>query len=100
MKLPKVATSYTPGKWTSGNVSALFIDTPRGVWKAMAHKDDSTWSVRGPDPDDPLHYASGEVHTADTDVKTGDAAGRFAVAKKRARAYILAAIHATSRHLM
>lgn len=94
------STSYKPGKWTSGDHAALFIETPRGVWKAMAHKDDSTWSVRGPDPDDPLHYASGEVFTADPDVKVGDAAGRFAVAKKRARAYILAAIPTTSHHRM
>jgi hypothetical protein len=89
MRLPKTTTRYTPGKWTSGNDPALFIETPRGVWKAMAHKDDSTWSVRGPDSDNPLHYADGEVFTADADVTRGDAEGRFAVAKKRARAYIM-----------
>ena len=86
----KASTRYTPGKWTSGDHAALFIETPQGTWKAMAHKDDSSWSVRGPDPDDPLHYADGEVFTADADVKRGNAEGRYAAAKKRARAYIVA----------
>jgi hypothetical protein len=84
----KASSRYTPGKWTSGDHAALFIETPQGTWKAMVHKDDSTWSVRGPDPDDPLHYADGEVSTADPDVKRGGAEGRYAAAKIRARAYI------------
>jgi hypothetical protein len=74
------STSYKPGKWTSGDHAAIFIETPRGVWKAMAHKDDST--VRGLIPT----------------IRSSAAAGRFAVAKKRERAYILAAIPTTSRH--
>jgi hypothetical protein len=88
MKKYKVAGRYEVGKWTSGDDPALFIETPQGLWKAMAH--DDSWSVRGPDPDNPLHYASGEVSNADNDVKFGGAKGRLAAAKKRARAYIMA----------
>ncbi len=79
-------------KWiTGGGSSALFIETPNGTWKALVD-DDGSWSVRGPDPDNPLHLAGGEVSNADADVKTGNAAGRVSAAKKRARAYIKAQI--------
>jgi hypothetical protein len=94
----KASSRYTPGKWTSGDHAALFIETPQGTWKAMVHKDDSTWSVRGPDPDDPLHYADGEVSTADPDVKKGGAEGRYAAAKIRARAYIMKHAGAAKNH--
>jgi len=98
MRAVKTSSRYTPGKWTSGGDAALFVEAPQGTWKAMVHKDDSTWSVRGPDPDDPLHYAGGEVFTADPDVKKGDAEGRYAVAKKRARAYIMAQLSRSGAH--
>ena len=90
---------YKLGTWTAPGPSrnpALFIETPQGMWKAMVHEDDSTWYVRGPDPDNPEHYADGEVSTSDPDVRVGDMKGRAAAAKKRARAYIMAQIKKAS----
>lgn len=48
-----------------GRHPALFVDSTSGTWKAMVDTDDATWSVRGPDPDDDSHYASGEATNAD-----------------------------------
>lgn len=88
--------SYRPGIWTSPGPDhnpALFIETPGGdVWKAVVHEYEGTWHVRGPNPDDATHYADGEVTNDDPEVKTPDVKGRVAVAKKRARAYIMAQI--------
>lgn len=82
------AGKWTPGPNASNPSSALFVETAKGAWKGMVDED-GHWSVRGPDPDDPLHYASGDVSTADADVKVGGAKGRMAAARKRARSYIM-----------
>jgi hypothetical protein len=74
-----------PGKWTSGRNSVLFIETPSGTWRATAHEDDSTWAVRGPNPDDAAHYADGEILEDEAD----SGRERFSLAKKRARAYVM-----------
>src|SRR6476620_10877185 len=74
-----------PGKWTSGRNSVLFIETPSGTWRATAHEADSSWAVRGPDPDDAAHYADGEI----LEDEAGSARERFSLAKKRARAYVM-----------
>jgi hypothetical protein len=80
------------GKWSPGRDSALFVESTGGLWKAMVH-DDATWSVRGPDPDNAAHYASGEATNADVGAgKSLDAKARVAAAKKMARAYIAAQI--------
>jgi len=93
--------SLTPNNtWTPGKNAALFIETAQGLWKAMVDEDGG-WNVRGPDPDNEAHYASGEVVEGDPDVKESTsitersqgarrAMGRVAAAKKRARAYIMA----------
>ena len=59
----------------------------------MVNTDEATWSVRGPDPDNEAHYASGEATNADVgDRATLDLKGRIAAAKKQARAYIMSQI--------
>lgn len=83
-------------KWTSGPHPALFIDSTVGTWKAMVDTDDASWHVRGPDPDNEAHYASGEA--TNLDVAEGsalDLKGRIAAAKKQARAYIMKQIAAS-----
>jgi hypothetical protein len=62
-------SSATSGaaNWTPGAHPALFVDSTAGTWKAMVNTDEATWSVRGPDPDNEAHYASGEVSNADVD---------------------------------
>lgn len=72
---------------------ALFVDSTAGTWKAMVNTDDATWSVRGPDPDDEAHYASGEASNVDVaEGSTLNLKGRIAAAKKQARAYIMSQI--------
>jgi hypothetical protein len=91
-------SSATSGeaKWTSGAHPALFVDSTAGTWKAMVNTDESTWSVRGPDPDNEAHYASGEVSNADVNEASAlDLKGRIAAAKKQARAYIMGQIGAS-----
>lgn len=61
----------------------------------MVDTDEATWSVRGPDPDNEAHYASGEVSNEDVDEASAlDLKGRIAAAKKQARAYIMEQISA------
>lgn len=80
----------TEAKWTPGAHPALFVESTAGTWKAMVDTDEATWSVRGPDPDNEAHYASGEVTNADVaEESTLDLKGRIAAAKKQARAYIM-----------
>jgi hypothetical protein len=82
-------------KWTPGRHPALFVGSTSGTWKAMVDSDEATWSVRGPDPDNEAHYASGEVTNADVaDGSALDLRGRVAAAKKQARAYIARQISA------
>jgi hypothetical protein len=80
-------------KWTSGAHPALFVDSTVGTWKGAVNTDDATWSVRGPDPDNEAHYASGEA--TNLDVAEGsalDLKGRIAAAKRQACAYIMGQI--------
>jgi hypothetical protein len=87
-----MSTTITYGKWSSGKDPVLFVESTGGLWKAMVH-DDATWSVRGPDPDNEAHYASGEATNADVrDGKSLDTKNRIAAAKRMARAYIDAQI--------
>ena len=51
----------TTAKWTPGAHPVLFVESTAGPWKARVDTDEATWSVRGPDPDNEAHYASGEV---------------------------------------
>jgi hypothetical protein len=83
-------------KWTPGAHPALFVESTAGTWKAMVNTDDATWSVRGPDPDDEAHYASGEAMNADVSERSAlDLRGRVAAAKRQARAYIMGQIAAS-----
>ena len=84
------------GKWTTGRNPVMFVDSTTGPWKASVDSDEATWSVRGPDPDDEAHYASGEATNADVaGGSTLDLKGRIAAAKKQARAYITGQIEAS-----
>lgn len=77
-------------KWTTGAHPALFVDSTAGTWKALVNTDDASWSVRGPDPDNEAHYASGEATNADVAEGSAlDLKGRIAAAKRQARAYIM-----------
>ena len=83
----------TTAKWTSGAHPVLFVESTAGPWKARVDTDEATWSVRGPDPDNEGHYASGEVTNADVAEGSAlDLKGRIAAAKKQARAYIMGQI--------
>ena len=62
----------------------------------MVNTDDATWSVRGPDPDNEGHYASGAATNADVSEESSpDLKARIAAAKKQARAYITKQISGT-----
>jgi len=93
----RTSTSFaSEAKWTPGSHPALFVDSTAGTWKAMVDTDEATWSVRGPDPDDEAHYASGGATNADVaDGSTLDQKGRIAAAKRAARAYIMGQIAAS-----
>lgn len=83
-------------KWTTGAHPALFVESTAGTWKAMVDTDEATWSVRGPDPDDEAHYASGEATNADVAEGSAlDLRGRIAAAKRQARTYIMGQIAAS-----
>lgn len=73
------------GKWTplrqGETMTTMIIETPVGNWQARVHTD-GTWSVRGPDPDNEAHYASGDT----SDFESGNDKKILAEAKKRARA--------------
>ena len=94
--MKRTSMSFTSeAKWTPGVHPALFVDSTAGTWKAMVDTDEATWSVRGPDPDNEAHYASGEVTNADVAEGSAlDLKGRIAAAKKQARAYIMGQIAA------
>lgn len=95
--MTRVAMNFTSeAKWTPGRHPALFVESAAGTWKAMVNTDEATWSVRGPDPDDEAHYASGEATNADVAERSAlDLKGRVAAAKRQARACIMGQIAAT-----
>lgn len=69
------------GKWTPGTNATLFI----GDWQAWVDGE-GHWKVRGPDPDDPAHYADGDIELTEVEYEeAGNSEARRKIRRQRAK---------------